>query len=387
MILLKIAELKTLPTAHKFLKPFTTQKTMSSFDFLGSEQTIFSNPDALDPDFIPKLLPHRENEQQFVATAIKPLFHGRTGISLIVSGPSGIGKTVSVKRVVMDLEEHEEADNIAKLNINCWKANTTYKVLSEIATQLGLRFIQNLKTNELINKVISRLEQYDGVVIVLDVIDKADDTDFLYHILENIKKRTIILLTNEPNINAQLDYRIISRLTPETLEFKEYTASETFDILKERLKYAFYQDTWSSEAFAELSKVASGYKDIRVGITLLKITGELAEQESSKKVTLGHVKEAVKRISTLKPAAANKTFKDEEILVLEICEKHSGKTTGELYKEYKITGGEKSEKTFKRTLNALEKKRLIKLTPTGEGFQGRSSIIEYLGPEKRLTDF
>ena len=125
---------------------------MSSFDFLGSEQTIFSNPDALDPDFIPKLLPHRENEQQFVATAIKPLFHGRTGISLIVSGPSGIGKTVSVKRVVMDLEEHEEADDIVKLNINCWKANTTYKVLSEIATQLGLRFIQNLKTNELIGK-------------------------------------------------------------------------------------------------------------------------------------------------------------------------------------------------------------------------------------------
>jgi len=360
---------------------------MSSFDFLGSEQTIFSNPDALDPDFIPKLLPHRENEQQFVATAIKPLFHGRTGISLIVSGPSGIGKTVSVKRVVMDLEEHEEADDIVKLNINCWKANTTYKVLSEIATQLGLRFIQNLKTNELINKVIGRLEKYDGVVIVLDEIDKADDTDFLYHILENIKKRTIILLTNEPNINAQLDYRIISRLTPETLEFKEYTASETFDILKERLKYAFYQDTWSSEAFEELAKVASRYKDIRVGITLLKITGELAEQDSSKKVTLKHVNEATKRISTLKPSAANKTFKDEEKLVLEICEKHSGKTTGELYKEYVSVGGAKSEKTFKRTLNALNKKRVIKLKPTGEGFQGRSSIIEYLGPEKKLTDF
>jgi len=360
---------------------------MGSFDFLGSEQTIFSNPDALDPDFIPKLLPHRENEQQFVATAIKPLFHGRTGISLIVSGPSGIGKTVSVKRVVMDLEEHEEADNIVKININCWKANTTYKVLSEIATQLGLRFIQNLKTNELINKVMDRLKQYDGVVIVLDEADKAEDTDFLYHILENIKKRTIILLTNEPNINAQLDYRIISRLTPETLEFKEYTASETFDILKERLKYAFYQDTWDSDAFAELARVASRYKDIRVGITLLKITGELAEQDSSKKVTLKYVKEAAKRISTLKPAAANKTFKDEEILVLEICEKHSGKTTGELYKKYTSSGGEKSEKTFKRTLDSLKRKGLIKLKPTGEGFQGRSSIIEYLGPEKKLTEF
>jgi hypothetical protein len=30
---------------------------------------------------------------------------------------------------------------------------------------------------------------------------------------------------------------------------------------------------------------------------------------------------------------------------------------------------------------------LIKLTPTGEGFQGRSSIIKYLGPERKLTEF
>ncbi len=387
MIPLKLLQLKTLPRLEKFLKPLITEKTMNSFNFLGSEETIFSNPDALDPDFIPKLLPHRENEQQFVATAIKPLFHGRTGISLIVSGPSGVGKTVSVKRVVMDLEEHEEADNIAKINVNCWKANTTYKVLQEISLQLGLRFIQNLKTNELINKVMDRLKQYDGIVIVLDEADKAGDTDFLYHLLENIKKRTIILLTNEPNLNAKLDYRIVSRLTPENLEFKSYTRAETFDILKERIKYAFYQGTWNDNAFEKLANVASGYKDIRIGLTLLKISGELAEQDSTKKITLEHVETAIQRIGNIKPAAVNKTFKDEEKLVLEICETHSGKTTGELYKEYKIARGKKSEKTFKRTLNSLEKKRLIKLKPTGEGFQGRSSIINYLGPERKLTDF
>jgi len=136
-----------------------------------------------------------------------------------------------------------------------------------------------------------------------------------------------------------------------------------------------------------LATVASGYKDIRVGITLLKISGELTEQESSKKITLKHVEKAIKRIGNLKPSAANKTFKNEEKLVLEICEEYSGKTTGELYKQYSISGGEKSEKTFKRTLDSLERKRLIKLKPTGEGFQGRSSIIEYLGPERKLTEF
>jgi len=359
---------------------------MNSFDFLGSDQTLFSNPDALDPDFVPKLLPHRENEQRVLVNAIHPLLHNRTGISIIAHGPSGVGKTASTRRILMDLEELSEADNIAKVFINCWKANTTYKVMSEIAKQLGFKFTHNLKTNEIIDRVIDKLKSREGVVIILDEADKSDDYDFLYHILENIKKRTVILLTNDSEWSGKLDFRISSRLTPELVEFKSYTYSETFDILKERIKYAFYQNVWDDATIKMLAEKASEYKDIRFGITLLKLSGEIAEAESEKKITVTHVESAIKKLPDFKIKSSS-DFNDAENFVLKICEEFSGKTTGELYKLYQKRGGKKSEKTFKRVLDILSKKRIITQRPTGEGFQGRSSIIEYRSPEKKLTDY
>ena len=63
--------------------------------------------------------------------------------------------------------------------MNCWKFNTTYKVLCEIARQVGFPFTQNLKTNEIISKALKKISAMDGIVIVFDEIDKAEDYDFL----------------------------------------------------------------------------------------------------------------------------------------------------------------------------------------------------------------
>ena len=37
---------------------------MADFNILKAEETIFSNIDSLDPDFVPKILPHREEQQR-----------------------------------------------------------------------------------------------------------------------------------------------------------------------------------------------------------------------------------------------------------------------------------------------------------------------------------
>ncbi len=359
---------------------------MGSFDFLGAEQTIFSNPDALDINYIPKLLPHREEQQKYVATAIKPLFFDRPGKTLLVRGVSGIGKTASVKRVLMDLDEVEEADNIVRVFINCWKSNTTYKVAVEMAHALGYKFTHNMSTAEIFDKISEILKKRDGLVLVLDEIDKADDADFLYHILEEVKHKTIILITNEFLWGVDLDPRIKSRMAPELLEFKPYTREETENILRERKKYAFYEGTWTEEAFQIVVKKAANFQDVRVGIMLLKAAGEITEEESAMKVLVGHAETALKRTDEFKIKSSS-ALTDEEKMIAQICKENSGKTTGILYTFYKKSGGDKSEKTFKRKLDRLANKKIIELKMTGENFSGRSSIITYRGFERKLNDF
>ena len=79
-------------------------------DMLHSDESLFRDEEALNYDFIPKILKYRENQQRHVATCIKPLFSERAGKNCFVSGAPGIGKTAAIRWVLRDLEE--ETDDI-----------------------------------------------------------------------------------------------------------------------------------------------------------------------------------------------------------------------------------------------------------------------------------
>lgn len=358
---------------------------MGSFDsVLGAEQTIFSNPDALDPDFVPKLLPHREEQQKYIATCIKPLFLERSGKNLIIKGTSGIGKTASVRRVLYDLEE--ETENIKYTYVNCWTKNTTYKALTGVCHDLGYKFTHNMSTDEIVDKLGELTKQYKGYVFVFDEIDKADDYDFLYFLLELPIKKVILLITSDYGWGADLDPRIISRLVPDTISFKPYSFQETANILQERLKYAFYQDVWSKEAFAKIAERAAKFEDVRVGILLLKAAGSAAEADSSKKVLEKHADEAIKQTDEIKIRTSSE-ITDEEKQILELCRENSGALFGDLYSAYQSKGGDKTDRTFRNKLSKLASRDLIEMELLEEGVGGKSTRITYKGFEKTLDEF
>ncbi|MDO8480694.1 MAG: hypothetical protein Q7S65_02640 [Nanoarchaeota archaeon] len=90
---------------------------MGMFDkILKAEESLFKNVDALDPHFVPKLVPYREEQQRAIADAIQPLFSERNGKNLVLHGFPGVGKTVACKKVILELEE--KTDDILPLYIN-----------------------------------------------------------------------------------------------------------------------------------------------------------------------------------------------------------------------------------------------------------------------------
>jgi cell division control protein 6 len=257
--------------------------------------SIFINNESLEQTYLPRLLPYREEQHKYLAECIKPLFERRNGTNLLITGGPGIGKTTCVRFILRSLLE--ETENMMPIYINCWKRDTTPKIVSEVAGLLDIKTLEKISSDELFDRIILRLGKYDGVVFAFDEIDKVKDFDFLYRILEDVPHKAIFLITNVNEWLSKVDRRLTSRLMLDTVEFKSYSYEETRGILHERQKYAFAPDCWSYDAFEVVIKKTFATKDIRTGLFLMKIAGEKAENRGSSAIEAEDVEEALKKIS------------------------------------------------------------------------------------------
>jgi len=353
-------------------------------DMLRNEESLFLDTVALDYDYIPKLVPFREQQQRIMAACIKPLFQKRNGRNLFIYGQPGVGKTVACKHVLKELED--ETDEIIPIYINCWQKNTSYKVVLEMCDAVGYKFTQNRKTDDLF-KTVKEILNKKAAVFVLDEIDKLEEIDILYAFLEEIYNKSIFIITNYKNWLLGLDERIKSRLTAEVMEFKPYNAFETKEILKQRLKYAFREGVWEIEAFDIIAKKAVDMGDIRSGLYLMKESGNIAEESSSRKITTEHVKKAIAKFDEF--SIKKKEDLEEDVqFILEIIKSNSGKKIGDIFEKYRKEGGKAAYKTFQRKIEKLEQGKFITAEKTKGGEEGNTTIINYVGYKtKKLTEF
>lgn len=355
---------------------------MSIFkDMLRSGETLFRDTVVLDYDFQPKILKYRETEQTRFATAIRPLLQGHNGRHLFVYGAPGIGKTAACKNVLRELEE--ETDEVTTIYINCWKENTTFKVFCKICEDLGFKFILNKKTSELFALIKQKLNK-KSTVFVFDEIDKLEDADFLYTILEDIYRKSIFLITNYRDSYSELDERIRSRLGPEFLFFRPYNESEISGILRQRMEYAFVSGCWDDEAFKEIVEKCVETKDVRIGLYLMREAGNIAEEKNSRKITLVHAAETIKKVDDfhIKPKEG---LDDDLLVLLDLVKDHSGKKIGDIYTAYTKMGGELSYKSFQRRITKLKEGKFINAEKSVSG-EGNTTLLHY-SANKKLTEF
>ena len=361
---------------------YSRGKKMSLFkDMLHSDESLFKNEIALSHDFIPKLVPYGEKQQKYMASCVKPLFNNMNGRNLIIHGPPGVGKTVACKHVIKELEE--ETDVIIPLYVNCWQKNTTYKVICTLAELLDYKFIHNKKTDEIF-EIVKKIMNKRSFVLIFDEVDKLDDYDFLYMLLESIYKKSIFLITNYKEWATNLDSRVKSRLVPEMCEFRPYSKPETTGILQQRIDYAFHPDTWDDTAFSLIADRTAKLGDIRTGLYLLKESGIEAEEKASRKILKEHVGSAIKKLDdfSIKPS---EDLEDDSRFILNIITENSGEKIGDLFKIYQSRGGERSYKSSQRKMKKLEQDKFVTLEKS-QGTGGNTTIVKK-NTVKKLTDF
>ncbi len=280
-------------------------KIFDSFD----ENNIFKDKSILQTNYQPKNILYRDKQIKQIASILAPVLRCERTSNLFLYGKTGTGKTLSIQYVRDELLKRVKKDADFKLKIkylNCKLkkiSDTEYRILAEIIRKLGGTVPNTgLPTQAIYNQFIKIIDsEKQLVVLILDEIDqtvKKISSDFLYNLTrlnsELSKTRICIVgISNDLTFLDELDPRVRSSLSEEEIVFPPYNALQLQEILNKRAKEVFKEGVLQDGVIAKCAAFAAReHGDARRALDLLRIAGELAERDGSKKVLLKYIDEA-----------------------------------------------------------------------------------------------
>lgn len=321
------------------------------------ENVIFNDKVYLQTNHNPNNILHRDEQIKQVASILAPVLRGDKTSNLFVYGKTGTGKTLSINYVKNALLKRVENKTDFKLRIeylNCKLrkvSDTEYRILAELVRKLGGEVPDTgLPTESVYSRFIELIDKEKQlVVLILDEIDEAVkkiSDGFLYNLTRmnselSKSQISVVGISNDLTFLDNLDPRIRSALSEEELVFPPYNALQIQDILKERSEMAFRKSVLQDGVIAKCAAFAAReHGDARRALDLLRIAGELAERDNSKKVLLKHIDEANQKIERDKIldviSTEPKQFQLVLLSIIKLVENSKGEPifTGDVYNYY-----------------------------------------------------
>lgn len=297
-----------------------------------SRSLIFKDRNKLSPYYIPKRLPHRDQQINMLLSIydsiLRNIWSAYPRFTQII-GATGTGKTCTAIRFgeLISEKAREEGVNLQHIYMNCkvdgvtryvLYGNLVRKVTPKIATK-------SLSPEEMIRQLIDYL-RFEEIFLII-TFDEID-----YFVQMSPKEHIIYDLTRIPEIHPGEPIPIVgeifiarslkwhdylepgekSTLGINIIEFPRYTSRQIRDILEDRVKEAFQPRVVPDDTLDLISDITANPPingDIRVGLELLYCSGVLAENTGSNKVLPEHVRRVYSEI--------NPTITSEDIMNLD----------------------------------------------------------------------
>jgi cell division control protein 6 len=274
---------------------------------------IFKNKSILQTNYSPSEIPHREEQIKQIASILAPVLRGEKTSNLFLYGKTGTGKTLAMQYVKEELYKRvkKEMDFDLKIEyLNCKMkkvSDTEYRILAELIKLFGGSVPQTgLPTQAVYSKFIETIDSKKNlIVLILDEIDqttKKISNDFLYNLTRlnsELSKSQICIvgISNNLTFLEDLDPRVRSSLSEEEIVFPPYNALQIQDILNQRANMAFKEGVLQDGVISKCAAFAAKeHGDARRALDLLRVAGELAERDSSKKIFVKYIDEANENI-------------------------------------------------------------------------------------------
>ncbi len=327
-------------------------KIFDSFD----SKAIFNEKGVLQSAYIPSEILHREEQIKQLASILAPALRNEKTSNIFLYGRTGTGKTLSILYIKDELLKRVKKEKDFNLRIeylNCKLkkvSDTEYRILAELIKKLGGKVPDTgLPTESVYNRFIELIDsEKQNIILILDEIDQAVkkiSTDFLYNLTRinaelSKTKISLVGISNDTTFLEGIDPRVRSSLSEEEILFSTYNALQLQEILNNRAKSAFKEGILQEGVIAKCAAFAAReHGDARRALDLLRVAGELAERDGSKKVFLKHIDEANTKIEREKVLEIIKTeprqFQYVLYSIIALSEKNEGSFfTGDVYNHY-----------------------------------------------------
>ncbi|MEM0075766.1 MAG: AAA family ATPase [Conexivisphaerales archaeon] len=309
---------------------------------------IFKDRDKLLPTYIPKELPHREEQVDQLVKFYSSSFEGPEQASLKfyqIVGPVGSGKTVTVLTFGRKIEELSKQNgyDVRHVYVNPRQHGTSKLMLFRYIVQKvdTSIFSLSLSAEELMLELLKYLNRSGKYIILI-----FDEVDFYLslgkeHLVYNLTRLNEVLPEQRCNVLGvvftarndsylrRLDEAELSSLGRYYVEFSPYSASQIYNILEKRSYEAFLPNAIEEKVLRYVADIATSPPaagDVRFALSILYNAGILAENRGRTKLSLDDIREV---LSVLNPSVTEEDImylpEEEKFVLLSLANalKHS----------------------------------------------------------------
>lgn len=269
---------------------------MSLIDDVANNQTkLFHDKQALRHSHQPDEIVGRDEETTEIVRELLDVREGQKPDTLFITGPNGVGKTVTTRHVLEKYESYEDpAKPIQTVRVNCDTINRSYYLGAKLANKLDPEANFNVHSPGVADDAVwesafNAMEEFGGVTrVMLDEFGKVEDKGHALYQLSRAENNQldeavvgIVCVSTDVNITNSINHDgTDSSLSPKTIPFSRYDQPQLRELLEHRADIAFKDDVLDPAAI-ELAAALGAQKggDARHALDLLSGAGNIAERK------------------------------------------------------------------------------------------------------------